>query len=250
MTTDSIQCSWGVNWTTGMVTVMCPHIYNSTEEEKERAIDDFLAKNKNTPHYIAYMASQAMRKNPDWGVRIPGTKNHLVYIPNWEEELLVPCPDSYEPQGNFIALDGNTGLANVLIDGSTTLRLAARTHDHYRDDCAERSRDYAYDYHYDNKFSGRSKNFDEDYEDYEDYIPSQALMDAERRRDYCVWCGGTNDPKNAELRMKIAVSALALMMTAYANHKPDLDSSKYYPVVAVRDTVLANPELAAFYAKN
>lgn len=79
-----------------------------------------------TSQGMAFLASEAVRSNPDYGVRIPGTRAWFVMIPPWETQI--PSLDSSVAVKNtkqFVLLDGS-GRAHMVHDGNTLLKAVAK----------------------------------------------------------------------------------------------------------------------------
>lgn len=100
----------------GLTIVYCP-IYSSIENREE-----FFKYSRETGAYVGFVGSDVIRNNPEYAVRITGSKCWLVLVPPWHKNYIVRNGDK---ETMMIMMDGS-GRGMVLEDATTTLRLVAQ----------------------------------------------------------------------------------------------------------------------------
>ena len=95
-------------------------IFSSVENTDEQ-LDDFLKEMFNTSLYIGYVGSMVALKSPEYAVRIPGSKCHMVLVPYWCDNYIV---NKLAKETMLILMDGN-GSGIVVEDGTTMMRYIA-----------------------------------------------------------------------------------------------------------------------------
>lgn len=91
-----------------------------TPKEK---VDQFLKERQGSPQHTAYVASEAVRSNRKYGVKIPDSTCWLILIPKWYDQATTQSKIGQE-ETQLILMNGN-GTADVLLDGDTLMRLVA-----------------------------------------------------------------------------------------------------------------------------
>lgn len=86
-------------------------------------VDKFLKEKEGSPQHTAYIASEAVRSNRKYGVRIPGSSCWLILIPKWHDQATTKS-DIGQEETQLILMNGN-GTADVLLDADTLMRLVA-----------------------------------------------------------------------------------------------------------------------------
>ena len=195
-------------------------VYSPLYAPKEH-LEEFFKYSRNTGAYVGFAASDVIRTNPEYAVRIPASNCWLVLVPHWHKNYIIKT-DSDETL--MIMLDGS-GRGMILQDGTTTMRLVAlEANIHYDMTPGTETWNSLYSYRHDN-----------DDGDYDDFYTKRAI------EEFDLWTSKKrNTEQTVEERNKVHLE-LAIAAFKHATNAATRGTPLPHLMQRIHDAIMEGP---------